>query len=169
MGANAAPVVGCPVFAHKFAQSEYKANGEGIIGVNVNFANAAYSGPTNYPPFGLLLHASGAETAANTGLATIDNGAESTAGGVFAYQLLSSDGTCTLSVDDAEANTVNGDFSALSGATSGSITAAVSPKSGFIQLATTATVRRYLRFQFAKGTCNTATFVTAFIRGEYRP
>jgi hypothetical protein len=165
-GINGVPAVGNPVFAACMEQGEYAVDGtEGIAGVNIAFPGASYSSPKGYSnPFGLLVHANGAETAANTAVATIDAGASSSKGGVFVYQLFSSTGAVTLSLDDAAANTGNGDFSALSGATSGSITAAVSPKSGMIALAQTATVRRYIRWQLsiASGTCS---FALAFIRG----
>ena len=165
MGTQTIPAVGDYVFAYKFLQSSYKQGGEGVIGVTIEFPGAANGASTAYTPFGLLVHANGAETAVNTSVGTIDNGADSTAGGVFCYQLLSSNGTCTLSIDDSATNANNAAFSALSGATSGSIDASTTPKSGSISLATTATVRRYLRWQLALGTATTATFVTAFIRG----
>jgi hypothetical protein len=98
-------------------------------------------------------------------VATIDNGAASAKGGIFAYQLFSSDGAVTLSIDDAAANTGDGDFAALSGATSGELDASSAPVSGMVALATDATVRRYIRWQAAFGTATTATFALAFIRG----
>jgi len=165
MGANAVPAVGCPVFAEKFQQTGYSASGEGVVGASTTFVGAAATCPKGYSPFGLLLHANGAETAANTAIGTIDNGAASAAGGVFVYHLLSSDGTVTLSVDDSATNLNNAAFAALSGATSGELDATTTPASGFISLGHTATVRQYLRWQLALGTANTATFVTAFIRG----
>jgi len=164
-GINAEPAVGDHVFGWKMQQGSYTADGEGVVGVNMSFPGASYAASKGYDsPFGKLVHAKAAATAANTAIATIDNGAESTKGGIFVYQLFSSTGAVTLSIDDAEANTGNGDFSALSGATSGSITAAVSPKSGMVALARDATVRRYIRWQLsiASGTC---TFACAFIRG----
>jgi hypothetical protein len=136
------------------------------VAVNIPFLNADYSAVKGYHnPFGLLVHANSAATAANTAVATIDNGAASALGGIFVYQLLSSDGTVTLSIDDAAANTGNADFAALSGATSGSIDASSAPVSGMVALATDAAVRRYIRWQAAFGTATTATFALAFIRG----
>lgn len=160
------PAVGAPVFVWTMQEAEYTANDDEIVGVNVVFPDAAYTTVKGYDnPFGLLVHANGAETGANTAVATIDNGAASTKGGIFAWQLFSSNGTVTLSIDDAAANTGDGDFGALTGATSGSITASVTPKSGMVALSTTATVKRYIRWQLAFGTANTATFALAFIRG----
>jgi len=165
-GTSGEPAIGQPVFAAKMEHGEYMADGSGgVVGVNLSFPGASYASPKGYEnPFGLLVHNKVAATAANTGLATIDNGAASAKGGIFIYQLFSSTGAVTLSIDDAADNDVDGDFSALSGATSGSITAAVSPKSGMVALATDATVRQYLRWQLsiASGTC---TFASAFIRG----
>ncbi len=165
-GIQAVPAVGCPVFCAKMEEGEFTANGEGVIGINVAFPNASYSAIKTYDlPFGLLIHAKGTETGANTAIGTIDNGAASSKGGVFCYQLFSSNGTVTLSVDDSATNLNNAAFAALSGATSGSIDASTTPKSGMVALGTTATVRQYLRWQLAFGTANTATFALGFIRG----
>ena len=165
-GTLGVPEVGNPMFAWTMQQGEYTAQGDGVVGVNIAFPNAAYTTVKGYgSPFGLLVHAKSAETGANTAVATLDNGAATTEGGIFVYQLFSSNGTVTLSLDDGAANTGNGDFAALSGATSGSIDASVTPRSGMVALGTTATVRRYIRWQMAKGTATTATFALAFIRG----
>jgi len=165
-GTIAEPTVGMPVFAWTMQQASYTSDGQGIVGVNVNFPAASYSEVKGYEnPFGLLLHAKAARTAANTAVGTINNGAASAKGGIFAWQLFSSDGTCTLSVDDSATNANDGAFSALSGATSGLINASVTPASGMVALAKTATVRQYLRWQLALGSANTATFACAFIRG----
>ena len=166
-GINGEPAVGNPVFAACMEQGEYTADGaDGILGVNISFPGASYSSVKGYiNPFGLLVHAKAARTAANTAVATIDNGAASAKGGVFVYQLFSSDDAVTLSIDDSETNADNASFAALSGATSGSIDASVTPKSGMIALATDATVRQYLRWQIAMGSATTATFALAFIRG----
>lgn len=165
-GSVAVPAVDAPVFAWTMQQGGYSAQGDGVVGVNIAFLNPAYTTIKGYhSPFGKLLHANGAETAANTAIATVDAGAATAKGGIFCYQLFSSNGTVTLSLDEGAANTGNGDFAALTGATSGSITAAVTPKSGMVALAKTATVKRYLRWQLAFGTADTATFALAFIRG----
>lgn len=166
MGANAAPAAGNPVFAWKFEQSSYNAEpGAGFFAANLIFGEASYAGVLNYTkPWGVLLHAKAARTAANTAVGVDDNGAQTTAGGIFCYQLFSSDGTVTLKVQDASTNS-DGSFADLSGATSGSITAASTPKSDMIALSKTATVKRYLRWQLSFGTATTATFAIAFIRG----
>jgi len=166
IGVGAAPAQGNPIFAWKFEQTAYSVEGgSGFVSANIPFGGASYSSTLTYSkPWGYLLHASGAETAVNTAVGIDDIGAATTAGGIFVYHLLSSNGTVTLKVQDAATNT-NPSFSDLSGATSGSITAASTPTSGMIALGTTATVRRYLRWQLVFGTASTATFVTAFIRG----
>lgn len=166
MGVNAAPAAGNPVFAWKFEQNSYNAEpGGGFFASNLTFGEASYAGVLTYSkPWGVLLHAKAARTAVNSSAGIDDYGAQTTAGGVFAYQLFSSDGTVTLKVQDASTNS-DGSFGDLSGATSGSITAASSPKSGMVALSTTATVKRYLRWQLAFGTATTATFAIAFIRG----
>ena len=166
IGVLGIPAVGCPVFAWRFGQTEYSAEGKDLVGVNINFADSAFSAPLGYNlPFGLLTHAKSAETGANTAVGVINNGASSALGGVFVYQAFSSNGTFTLSLDDSATNANNAAFAALSGATSGSIDASSTPKSGFIQLSNTATVRQYLRWQLALGTATTVTFACAFLRG----
>lgn len=167
LGANAAPVAGNPVFAWTFEQTSYNAEGgAGFVAVTVPFGGASYASTLTYKkPWGVLIHANGAETAANTAVGIDDLGASSALGGIFVYHLHSSDGTVTLSVEDAATN-LNASFAALSGATSGSIDASVAPRSGFVALGTTATVRRYLRWQIALGTASTCTFTAAFIRNN---
>lgn len=165
IGANATPVAGDNVFAWKFEDTGYMAEqGTGFVAATLPFGGASYASPLTYKtPWGKLLHAKGTETDVNSSVGIDYNGASSALGGIFIYHLHSSDGTVTLKVQDAATNT-DGNFSDLSGATSGSITAAVTPQSGMIALGTTATVRRYLRWQLAFGTATGATFTCAFIR-----
>lgn len=167
IGVNAAPAAGNPVFAWKFEQTGYAVEaGDGFVAANILFGDASYASPLTYStPWGVLLHPSGAETAVNSSTGVDDNSASTAKGGVFVYQLLSSDGTVTLKVQDASSN-VDGSFGDLSGATSGSITAAVTPASGMVAIGTTATVKRYLRWQLVFGTATTATFAAAFIRNH---
>jgi len=163
-GDSGLPEVGDPVFAWKMQQAGYMSESGGVMAVNVTLSNSAKTASITYDnPFGFLAHAKGAETAVNTGVAVIDAGASTTKGGVFVYQLFSSNGTVTLSLDEASTNT-NPNFAALTGATSGSINASVTPKSGFVALSKTATVKRYIRWQLAFGTATTATFACAFLR-----
>lgn len=165
-GTSAEPVAGNPVFAWKFEQTDYQVGGgDGFVPVTIPVSAASYASTLTYSkPWGVLVHPKGAETAANTAVGIDDNGASSALGGIFVYHLHSSDGTVTLSLDEASTNT-NPNFAALSGATSGSITAAVTPQSGMIALSATAAVKRYIRFQVAFGTATTCSFTSAFIRG----
>lgn len=167
IGVNAAPAAGNPIFAWKFEQVDYSVEqGSGFVGVNVPLGAASYASTLTYKkPWGVLVHPSGAETAANTATGIDDNGAASSLGGIFIYHLFTSNGTVTLSLDDAATNT-NPSFAALSGATSGSITAASAPKSGMVALSTSATIRRYVRWQLAFGTATTATFALGLIRNN---
>jgi hypothetical protein len=169
MGANAAPVAGDHVFSWKFEQTNYLVEqGTGFVAATVTPGGASYASTLTYTqPWGRVLQPKATVTAANTAVGIDDNAGSSALGGIFIYHLFSSDGTLTLSVDDAATNS-DGNFAALSGATSGSITAAVSPKSGMVALSTTATVRRYLRPQIALGTATTCVYFSAFIR-NYLP
>jgi hypothetical protein len=167
IGANAAPAAGDPVFAWKFQDIGYMVEpGSGFVAATLPFGGPSTTSTLTYErPWGVCLHPKGAETAASTATGIDDVGAATSLGGIFVYHLTSSNGTCTLSVDDAATNS-DGNFAALSGATSGSINASVTPQSGMIALSTSATVRRYLRFQIAFGTATTATFFSAFIRNN---
>jgi len=172
-GAPGEPITGNPMFAWRFEQAGYEADpGSGFVMANIALSTTFV---TNNPavlggygsPWGVLAHADGAETAANTAIGIDDWGAVTlpNRGGLFFWHLFSSDGTVTLSLEEASTNS-NGSFGALSGATSGSITAAVLPKSGQVALSNTAAVKRYIRWQMAKGTASTATFALGWIRGR---
>lgn len=165
MGANAAPVAGNPVFTWKFEKTAYNVEpGTGFMAANLIFGESSYSAPLAYSkPWGVLIHPKGEETAVNSAAGLDDNGASSALGGVFAYQLFSSDGTVTLKMQDAATNT-DGSFADLSGATSGSIDASAAPVANMVAIGATATVRRYLRWQVVFGTATEATFAIAFIR-----
>jgi len=166
IGANAAPAAGNPVFAWKFEQTSYSMEqGGGFVAVTVPMMTSYASTLTYQRPWGVLLHPSGAETAANTATGVDDIGASSALGGVFVYHLFTSNGTVTLKAQHAATNS-DGSFGDLTGATSGSIDASVSPKSGTVALATTEAVSRYIRWQLAFGTATTATFAMAFIRNN---
>ncbi len=166
-GTPGGPNAGDPACAMTMEQAEYKAEpGDGFFGASVAFPAASQRGSLAYAVcWGTLVHPAGSETAANAAIATVDNGAATTNGGLFVYHLLSSDGTVTLSLDDSATNANNAAFAALSGATSGAIDASVTPKHGIVALGTTATIRRYPRWQIALGTATTCNFVCALIRG----
>lgn len=167
IGANATPVAGDPVFAWKFEQSAYSVEqGSGFITVSIPIGAASYASTLTYSkPWGVLLAPMAARTAANTAVGIDDNGAASSLGGIFIYHASTSNGTFTLTAQEADTN-VDGSFAAITGATSGSITAAVTPQSGMIALSTTAAIKRYLRFQLTLGTATTVTFASAFIRNN---
>jgi len=167
IGINAVPAQGDVVYTGKFQQASYlTAEDAGAMVVSIDFSDPDASAPIGYDnPWGVLLHASGAETAANTAIG-VDNGAASAFGGYLAYQVFAGDGTATISVDKSTTTNVNASFSALSGATTGEIDCS-SPKSGFIALANPSAVGQFLRWQIVLGTAETVTFALAFVRGKY--
>jgi len=169
IGANAAPAQGDHVFAWKFEQVAYAAEqGSGFVAVNLPLGGASYAGVLNYKkPWGRLLYAKAARTSAsgaNTAIGIDDYGAgPPSLGGIFIYHLFSSNGTVTLKAQEADTN-LDGSFADLTGATSGSIDASVTPKHNMVALSPTAAIKRYLRWQIVFGTATTCTFVQAFIR-----
>lgn len=166
IGANASPVAGDPVFSWQFEQTAYNAEqGSGFVAVTVPMEVSYASTLTYKKPWGVLLAPMTARTAANTAVGIDDNGAASALGGIFIYHLASSNGTVTLTAQEADTN-IDASFAAITSATSGSITAASTPQSGMIALGTTAAIKRYLRFQLALGTATTCTFASAFIRNN---
>lgn len=163
-GIGAEPVAGNPVFAWDMEQADYQVeSGDGFVTASVTFGGAglALSEAGYSVPWGVLLHADGAETGANSANGFSYHGATSK-GGVFVYHLFSSNGTVTLKMQSA--TSAGGSYSDVTGATSGSITAAVSPKSGCVPLAATTAINEYVRWQLALGSATTATFALAFLR-----
>jgi len=167
MGANAAPAQGDNFFGWEFEQVGFNPEqGSGFVVANIALGGASYASALTYKkPWGILLHAKGAETAVNTAVGVDDIGASSALGGIFCYQIFSSNGTVTVKAQDAATNS-DGSFGDLSGATSGVVDASSSPKHDMIALSTTATVRRYLRWQIVFGTATTATFCAGLIRNS---
>ena len=166
IGINAAPAAGNPVFAWEFAEAAYMAEGGGaFVNANVSLSPSYCLASLTYnKPWGYLLHAKGAETAVNAGAGIDDYGAATALGGVFCYQLFTSNGTITLKAQDASINS-DANFADLTGATSGVLaSAAVTPKYGMVALTATQAVKRYLRWQIVLGTATTATFALSFIR-----
>lgn len=170
-GQIAAPAEGDVVFGGTFMQGAYLPEDDGgalvvsipFTGWAVDAATLAYTNP-----WGLLLHKNEARTsgdgvnAANSGISNPEGGATAL-GGYFLYEVLAGsggDGTATLSVDDS-AN--NSDWVALSGATSGEIDCR-NRQAGIVALATSATVREYLRWQIAFNGATEVTWVAAFMR-----
>lgn len=162
VGIRGSVAAGDPVYMGRFEQLGYQATEDGgAVVVNIPFGNWDAAGMISYSkPWGVMLHANEAATAANSGTGIDDRGAATSAGGWMMYQVTAGNGTATISIDDSADNS---SFTALSGATSGSIDCS-SPISGIVALGTSATVRRYLRWQIALGTATTVTFALAFVR-----
>lgn len=165
IGMGADPVMGVPVYLGQFEQEGFElSNGDGFTSINAPFSNPGpESGLAYNKPWGVLLHAKGAETAINAANTNVDNGAATTAGGYLMYQIfaVAGSGTATISVDDSANGTT---WAALAGATSGAIAHTAMPTAGIIQLSGTATVRQYLRWQLALTGITSVTFALAFVR-----
>lgn len=170
IGANAVPAAGDNIFAWVFEQTAQTVDqGTGFVALSLPFGGASSLAPLTYKkPWGKLLYAKAARTSVigvNTDAGIDDYGASTALGGIFVYQLFTSDGTVTLSAQDAAVNNDGGYAdSGITTATSGAILATSCGKAGMVSLGTTATVRRYLRWQIAFGTATTATFAVGFIR-----
>jgi len=167
-GIRAAPAAGDPAFCGQFVHKGYQPDGSsGAAYATLPFSGMAANAATlQYGAWGVLLHENAVRlvgSGANTG-SGVDNpaGKQTTHGGFFIYEVLAGDGAATLSVDNSAS--VGSGFSALSGATSGSIACAAGV-SGVVALAPTATVKQYLRWQIAFGAATTVTFVSCFVRG----
>jgi hypothetical protein len=172
LGQNALPKAGDPVFAWIFEQKDYQVTqGTGFVSASIPMGGASFASTKTYKrPWGVLLHASAirlSSTGVNADIGIDDNGGASALGGIFIYHLFTSNGTVTLSAQDAAVNNDGGyATSGITGATSGSIDASTAPKSGMIALSTTNAVRQYLRWQIAFGSATTCTFASAFIRNN---
>ena len=166
LGMRAAPAEGDPVFAGQFEQLDYLSEGAEFMNVNVQFGNWSDAASTLLydKAWGTLLHEKSAETAANSANSGLSSYTEAatTKGGFLVYQVFSGDGTATISVDDSADNAA---WSALSGATTGELDMS-SVRYGLVPLGTTATVKRYLRWQISLNSASTVTFALAFIRPE---
>ncbi len=166
IGIRAAPAQGDPVFNGQFRQLTYQASEDaGAIVATLDFGGWDAAGEIAYDqPWGSLLHANSAATEANSATGIDDNAAASSAGGYMQYQVFAGNGTATITVEEASANS-DGSFGALSGATSGEINCAVVQK-GIVAIGTSAAVKRYLRWQISLNTATTVTFALSFVRGN---
>lgn len=168
-GIQGEPAVGDYLFAAPMITNYFATNDAGAIKpALLNFPALDQASNMAYRQFfGRLLHTWSAASAANSSnTPNVDDGAATTAGGWLMWMIssITGSGTATVSVDDSANGTA---WLALSGATSGAIATATAPTSGIVQLATDATVRRYLRWQIAfGGSATAATFILAFIRGK---
>ena len=165
-GMRAAPVAGDPVYMGEFEQTSYTADPQTGVYINATFNNSSARASSFLydKPWGVLLHANSAATAANTATGGIDTAGAATAfGGYLVYQVFAGDGTATISVDDSADDST---YNALSGATSGEIDFST-PTAGRIALGRTATVRQYLRWQISLNTATTVTFALSFSRALF--
>ena len=166
-GMRAVPAAGDPVYMGEFEQMDYMVDPSTGVYVNANFNNSSARASTFLynNPWGALLHANSAATAANsTTGAGIDTAGGATAfGGYLVYQVFAGDGTATISVDDSADDS---SYSALSGATSGEIDFST-PTAGRVALGRTATVKQYLRWQISLNTATTVTFALGFSRALF--
>ncbi len=169
-GIRAAPAEGDPVYCAELEQLGYQGvveNGIAVASIPFGEADAVAAHLAYTKPWGVLLNAKAARTAANSAVGVDDNGGSSAKGGYLCYQLfaVAGEGTVTLKVQDAETNE-NAGFADLSGATSGAIAHTAVPCAGIVALGTTAAVRQYLRWQIALSGITSATFALAFVRGN---
>jgi hypothetical protein len=167
IGMSAEPAAGDPVYMGEFEQSNYTGEPAGGMYVNAGFENSSVRASSLLydNPWGVLLHANSAATAANTATgAGIDTaGVATTFGGYLMYQVFAGDGTATISVDDSADDS---NYSALSGATSGEIDFST-PTAGRIAIGRAATVRQYLRWQISLNSASTVTFALGFSRALF--
>ena len=166
IGALAVPAQGDFIFSMPMEQASYKNEGVAV--------NIGWGGPTSTNtlqalgfrcPFGRLLHANAAETAVNTAVGIDDYGATPPSlGGIFTYHLFSSiGGNVTIKAQEADTNT-DVSFTDITGATSGLIDAATTPKHGMVATTIAYAVKRYLRWQVVFDVGTSATFVCGFHR-----
>lgn len=165
VGIRAAPAIGDPVFMGEFVQLGYHSTEEGgAVFANISFGEWEVSKLLSHSrskPWGVLIHANAARTAANSTATGVDDyGAATALGGSMMYQVFSGNGTATISMDDSADDIT---FAALTGATSGELDCSAVQK-GVVDLTAIRDVRRYLRWQLALGTATTVTFAIGFCR-----
>ncbi len=159
-GGTTTPTAGSPVFSAPVLVRSYQA-GEGDTISTVTMTFDVLASDLVIPmPFGVLLHALGAETGGNTG-AGVDAGAATTRGAWMAYHVtaVSGTGSATISIEDSADNV---SYAAVSGLTATVTAAGVS---GYAQTTATATIRRYARWQLSLTGITSVTFALALMRG----
>lgn len=168
IGMSAVPAAGDPCYVGEFNQLAFTVEpGENMATATIPFGNNKPAGINYESPWGKLLHAKASETGANTGTGVDFLGA-GTNGGYLMYQIFSitGTGTVTISIDESSDNGSSDAFAALTGATSGAIATASAPTSGIIQLAKTAAIEQYLRWQIAfGGSASACEFALVFVKG----
>jgi hypothetical protein len=166
VGIQAAPAMGDPVYCAILSQLGYQGVPEAhTVTVSIPFGMPSVATNQVYDkPWGVLLHAKEAATDANTANTNVNNGAASSKGGYLIYHIFSvtGEGTAEISVDDSSNGTT---WTALSGATSGSLAHTAMPCAGVVELGATATVKQYLRWQLALTDITSLTFALGFVRG----
>lgn len=164
LGDKAAPAQGVPTFNGQLEMSGYMSQASnGAATAKMNFAGSGVLSAQGFgKPWGWLLNAATTARTAVNSSSGVDSevSAATSLGGYMAYQVLAGNGTATIKVQDSADNST---FADLSGATTGSISCST-PSAGVVALASTATVRRYLRWQIVLGTASTVTFVLSFVR-----
>lgn len=179
IGIQADPAEGDPVFIGDFVLDSYQATpNDTPIGATLAFGGYDPTSTTlDYAlPWGVLLHANASVTSdtvnssAGVDLAALGIGTSdtSTDGGYMMYQVTAgagAGGTAAIKVQDATSN-VDAGFSDL--ISTGNIDVGTAPVAGIVALATTASVRQYVRWQVAFATATSVTFALAFVRGRPR-
>ncbi|MCX6833001.1 MAG: hypothetical protein NT028_12900, partial [candidate division Zixibacteria bacterium] len=169
LGIRADPAIGDPAFCGQFYQSDYITDpGATPSALTIKFSpSAADSATLAYAdPWGILLHANSYTSDLNTANG-IDCVAATTNGGYMMYQVFSASGaghTADVIVEDAAI--AGGPYATLVNTTV--IDVGTAPIAGIVPLATTATVRQFIRWQVAWGTATNITFALAFVRGKPR-
>lgn len=168
VGIRAAPAAGDPVWVARTNRLNYElAESGGAMYVNIPLGvHDASSWVTYDRPWGTLLHAASAETAANSATG-VDQLAATSYGGYMMYQVTAGDGNATISVESATAN-ADGDFAAVDGLTTGNIDCSAATSGIVATTAKTTTINQYVRWQLALDTATTVTFLLALVR-ETRP
>lgn len=161
-GVQGVPANNDPVFSYRFNQIGYQSNPSmNPVTVTITFGNPDAASPIlSYYPWGVLLLAKAAKTAANTATG-LDQLAQSTKGGWMMWQVFAGDGTATIKLQDADTN-VDGSFGDL---LSSGVIDCSTPTSGVAALATSATVERYVRWNITLGSATTVTLALSWVRG----
>ncbi len=163
------PAQGDWAYCGRYQQADYMTSESGgAMVASLAFEGWDASASIGYDtPWGQLLHAKGAETAANTaaGIESL-TGAATAYGGYLVYQVFAGNGTATISVDKSTTTNINASFSALTGATSGELDFS-SAQAGIIALGKTTSIGRYIRWQLALNSATSVTFALAFVRAYH--
>jgi len=171
-GMEAAPANNGIAFTGQFLQKDYPVDmtaNPTVFSIDFDDTHGAAGNLLYASPWGVLLHASGAETAVNS-TTYHDGTAASTTGGFMVYQVLTAAGTgaitAAIKVQDS-VDTTDGNFADLlsSGVINCGSGGVAVPTYGLVALAPSATVKRYTRWQVAFTLATSVTFVLAFCRG----